>query len=500
MTSTMNDLAISVSRRQDLEREILLLCLGHFCDPARFALRAPGIELPTVTTPTYQLGQCERPILSLLFRLSKSISTQTTQYDLLLERVDDLLTLANEKFYAYPYTEVPPCWRELYMNVSLLKFSAVAFRKRWRLDEKVQANSDVLDLSESDVAEMVKILDMGLILAGIPETFSSRQRVAISTVTDLLRQLYAEITQQGANADNKIPSFPQHSVLVPPVVNPVQKVSSLSFTKFEGHMWNPKSLDIGPEPLIIKDALKDWPARHERSWSNPAYLMELTIGGSRLVPIETGRTYVDEGWGQKIVPFKEFMERHVLVDPNSIDGTMGYLAQHNLFAQLPILRNDILIPDYCWADAPPPHYSSPQAESHSKIPKLDEPLLNAWFGPGGTISPLHTDPYHNILAQVVGRKYVRLYPPIESTKVYPRGVEEGGVDMQNTSEVDVGLLEGWDGSEAEKSAAHSQFPLFSEAKFVDCILEEGECLYIPVGWWHYVRSISVSFSVSFWFN
>ena len=45
-----------------------------------------------------------------------------------------------------------------------------------------------------------------------------------------------------------------------------------------------------------------------------------------------------------------------------------------------------------------------------------------------------------------------------------------------------------------------RFPLFNEAPFTDCVLSPGDVLYIPPGWWHYVRSESVSFSVSFWFE
>jgi lysine-specific demethylase 8 len=49
-------------------------------------------------------------------------------------------------------------------------------------------------------------------------------------------------------------------------------------------------------------------------------------------------------------------------------------------------------------------------------------------------------------------------------------------------------------------AYREEFPDFGNAEFVDVILEEGDCLYISVGWWHYVRSVSISFSVSFWWN
>ena len=109
---------------------------------------------------------------------------------------------------------------------------------------------------------------------------------------------------------------------------------------------------------------------------------------------------------------------------------------------------------------------------------------NAWFGPMNTVSPLHHDPHFNLLAQVVGYKYIRLYAPSSTARVYPH---EGRL-LANTSQVDVGHPDA------------SRFPLFADAAYTECILGPGEMLYIPPGHWHYVRSLSVSFSVSFWWS
>lgn len=54
----------------------------------------------------------------------------------------------------------------------------------------------------------------------------------------------------------------------------------------------------------------------------------------------------------------------------------------NTNGQINELRDDICIPDYCFVGG---------GELQS---------LNAWFGPAGTVTPLHHDPHHNILAQV----------------------------------------------------------------------------------------------------
>ncbi|KAI9349992.1 hypothetical protein DFJ73DRAFT_832677 [Zopfochytrium polystomum] len=164
-----------------------------------------------------------------------------------------------------------------------------------------------------------------------------------------------------------------------------------------------------------------------------------------------------------------------------------YLAQHDLFSQVPELRDDIIVPDYCYWEADEDGGDTPSpssSRSASPAPARDDVSISAWFGPGGTVSPLHTDPRDNLFAQVMGRKYVRLYAPTETERVYPHEEEM----LRNSSRVD-----------AENPDLEA-FPLFAEADYEDCIVEPGDLLFIPKGWWHYVRSLEVSFSVSFWYG
>ncbi|KAH7312902.1 hypothetical protein BKA65DRAFT_148617 [Rhexocercosporidium sp. MPI-PUGE-AT-0058] len=498
-----------------LVQDLINICMRSFCDSSRlekllFNSGKPDHQIKAKSRDD-ALKSCGQPILRLLLHLSNSIKNHAGGYDFILQRLDDMIALATEKFYAFPFKDVPPCWQQLFREASLLKFSALSVRDIWGdVGYSQKSGLQISCLESSQMDDLVYVLDMALIMAGLPD--SELAQAEITTVLDILQRIHVasaeQVHEEPATKRRKLvirhedsPShFPDFSPYIPSVANSIPRKQLPTLDVFQKHMSQPSNQDLGPEPLIITGALDRWPACKENSWKNPTYLLSKTIGGRRLVPVELGRSYVDEGWGQKIVSFNDFMEQYILLDAKTPTHATGYLAQHNLFTQIPSLRRDITIPDYCYTAPPPPHSSSPLAEKHSRMPELGEPLLNAWFGPAGTISPLHTDPYHNILSQAVGRKYIRLYAPRESEKLYARGVEDGGVDMENTSEVDIGLLSGWDGTKQEKSDAHEKFPLFKEAQFVDCILEEGECLYIPIGWWHYVRSLSVSFSVSFWFN
>ena len=93
----------------------------------------------------------------------------------------------------------------------------------------------------------------------------------------------------------------------------------------------------------------------------------------------------------------------------------------------------------------------------------------------------------------MGKKYVRLYAPDHTARMYPRGMENK-VDMSNTSSVPVERVE------LAVELDDPEFPLFNDAEYIETVLREGDCLYIPVGWWHYVRALTTSMNVSFWWN
>lgn len=44
------------------------------------------------------------------------------------------------------------------------------------------------------------------------------------------------------------------------------------------------------------------------------------------------------------------------------------------------------------------------------------------------------------------------------------------------------------------------FPLFMRVPYSECTLNEGDILYIPRRWWHFVRAETPSISVNYWWT
>lgn len=404
----------------------------------------------------------------------------------LLARLDDVASAAMTRFYAYRYDRVPHRWRHLYTD-TLVLVSYV------HLLGESQGSGDPW-------TPLVENLDRALITTGGASSSLGDGWIerTISLLEDVLAEQRPAKRQRTAGAARQPDDEDLFSTAEPygrPTLSAKHtcpRHSRWTLDRFETHMAR---CDGRPRPVVLTDVIDHWPALTDRPWQSRGYLLSRTLGGRRLVPVEVGRSYVDRDWGQELIPFGAFVERYIAGHGAQ---AVGYLAQHDLLRQVPALRNDVLTPDLCWADVPP----HPLGDSVSVPGPVDAPQLNAWFGPARTITPLHTDGYHNLLCQVVGTKYVRLYPAWAGAEaIRPRG-PEGGIDMSNTSGLDVGVLEGWDppGPEEDEHVLRQAREALGEVEYYECILGPGDTLLIPMGWWHYVRSLSVSFSVSFWWN
>jgi hypothetical protein len=120
-----------------------------------------------------------------------------------------------------------------------------------------------------------------------------------------------------------------------------------------------------------------------------------------------------------------------------------------------------------------------------EVPNIPE-YLNAsdakrkmflWFGPAGTVTPLHHDLMNVLVAQIYGRKRFTLISPEQTPYVYNNVGVYGEVNCA--------------------APDYTKHPLYRHVRPINVVLNPGDVLFIPVGWWHYVRSLEVSIMISY---
>jgi lysine-specific demethylase 8 len=108
-----------------------------------------------------------------------------------------------------------------------------------------------------------------------------------------------------------------------------------------------------------------------------------------------------------------------------------------------------------------------------------------WLGKAGTVTPMHRDVPHNLHVHLTGRKRWLLFGPSESSRLYPRGLFSG---MPNFSQVD------------PERPDYERYPRFRGATAFGGVLDSGEALFIPHGWWHHTRTLDDAVSMNFWWG
>ncbi|HEV7158750.1 MAG TPA: cupin-like domain-containing protein, partial [Caulobacteraceae bacterium] len=212
-------------------------------------------------------------------------------------------------------------------------------------------------------------------------------------------------------------------------------------------------------PVILTGEMDDWPAL--KLWS-PDYLKAKI--GAAVIQFQGERTSnarfeMDKDAHRREAPFTDFIDR--IQTPGA--GNETYLTAYNSATNEKAL-----------------------ASLSADVGPLDKFLDPAgapgmpWIGPAGTLTSLHHDLTNNLIAQVVGRKRVKLLPAAEAGKLYNHRHVFSEVPDLDAADLDL-----------------ARYPLLRRARIYDVVLAPGEILFVPVAWWHQVRALDFSVTLTF---
>jgi hypothetical protein len=212
-------------------------------------------------------------------------------------------------------------------------------------------------------------------------------------------------------------------------------------------------------PVLLAGALEGWPALAR--WT-PAYL-KATVG-SRPVQIQADRAS-DADFERNMaahattLPFDVFIDR--ISQPGA--GNDTYLTAYNSAANAEAMS--VLHGDLGFLDA---YLTREDANPHGMM----------WIGPAGTFTPLHHDLTNNLLLQIVGRKVLLLAAPGEAPKLYNDHHVYSRV--RDLTEPDI----------------VARFPRLDGIRVHRVVLNPGDTLFIPLGWWHQVTALDFSVTIT----
>ncbi len=210
-------------------------------------------------------------------------------------------------------------------------------------------------------------------------------------------------------------------------------------------------------PVIITGMMDDWPAM--KKWDLDFFRDRF---GDREIEVQFGRNSganyeIEREKYLKKVRMAEFVE---MVRSAGTTNDFYLTANNNSSnkAVLPELWQDIIqVPEYLSGRDPMSGFF--------------------WMGPAGTITPFHHDLTNNFMAQVIGRKKVKIAPswdmPLMDNHYHVYSRVDGRV------------------------AAPRPQARPDEAQILECILGPGEILFLPIGCLHYVEGVEISVTISF---
>ncbi|KZT74411.1 Clavaminate synthase-like protein [Daedalea quercina L-15889] len=129
--------------------------------------------------------------------------------------------------------------------------------------------------------------------------------------------------------------------------------------------------------------------------------------------------------------------------------------------------------------------------------------VNLWIGNSASITSVHSDPYENIYSVIRGAKHFTLFPPTEGWCLMERSYPHARYARSPTTSRLELVPSPPATPEVRWSSLHDptdSVTLPSEAHPIHITVRAGETLYLPAGWWHYVRQSEVTIAINHWYD
>jgi hypothetical protein len=207
------------------------------------------------------------------------------------------------------------------------------------------------------------------------------------------------------------------------------------------------------KPVVVEQLTEDWPAYQK--W-NLEYIKQ--IAGNEVVPLYDDRPVSHkDGFNEAHAT----MKMSDYVDLLLTKPTNYRIFAYNFMSKIPSLRNDFIWPNIGL--------------------RLIKQMPMLFFGGENSKVFMHYDiDYPNILHfHFHGKKQCILFPPSETPYMYK-------VPHALISREDIDFDE----------PDYEKWPALQKAKGLICNLNHGEMLYMPEGYWHYMKYTTPGFSMS----
>ncbi len=237
-------------------------------------------------------------------------------------------------------------------------------------------------------------------------------------------------------------------------LKPVDKVAHIDQSVFRERYYN------AMKPLVITELAKQWPAYTKWNWD-----------------------YFKAAVGNTEVGVYNNVKSDAYTPVNKADGYMKFGKYLDMIKQGPVELRIFLFNIFQHAPQLVADFTWPEDLMKGYVKRF--PML--FTGGEGAITHMHfdIDLSHILHTQFMGRKRVLLFPFEEQYRLYRKPFEVMSfANFANYAEPGKSQLD------------ITQFPAIENAQGYEIILEHGDTLFMPAGYWHHMEYLDSGFAMS----